>query len=394
MIASLHAVLSVATKEMLHILRDRRIVVLLLVLPPFFTLLFGHAFEASSISRVPALLHDKDRSPASAELLAVLRPNATFAWRELAPETPIEHDLLKEKVQALLVIPAGWGSSLEGGEPKPLALTLDGSDTNTAFFLGGAVQQALGRFQLAARNETLGELPPEVQELRQTLPIEIKQQFKSLMEPWTVESRILYNPQLRFIEFVVPGIIGLILQLLSVTLMACTITREREAGTFSQLMVTSLRRTEIVIGKVLPYLGVSLLLIAMTIAVAHWHFDVRFRQPLVLALLCLLFLLSSLGLGLLISAFCQTQTQAIQFAVFYLLPVFPLSGAFASLDALPAEVRSISWTFPLTHFCTAFRNINLRDAGFSYIQGDLLFLAAATFLTCAGAALLLRRTAE
>ncbi len=394
MIASLHAILSVATKEMLHILRDRRIVVLLLVLPPFFTLLFGHAFEASAISRVPALLQDRDHSAQSAALLAVLRPDATFAWREPGPDAPVEHNLLKAKAQAQLIIPPGWGASLASGEPQPLDLTLDGSDTNTASFLGGAVQRALGQFQLQARQETLGALPPEVAALSGTLPLEIKRQFLSLMEPWTVESRVLYNPRLRFIEFVVPGIIGLILQLLSVTLMACTITREREAGTFSQLMVTSLRRTEIVIGKVLPYLGVSLLLIAMTIAVAHWHFDVQFRQPLTLALLCLLFLLSSLGLGLLISAFCQTQTQAIQFAVFYLLPVFPLSGAFASLDALPAEVRSISWTFPLTHFCTAFRNINLRDAGFAYIQSDLLFLAAATVLTCAGAALLLRRAAE
>ena len=144
----------------------------------------------------------------------------------------------------------------------------------------------------------------------------------------------------------------------------------------------------------LPYLVISLFLIEMTIAVAHWHFNVHFRQPLVLALICLLFLLSSLGLGLLISAFCQTQTQAIQFAVFYLLPVFPLSGAFASLEALPAEVRMVSYTFPLTHFCTAFRNINLRNADISYITGDLVFLFAATVITCTGAALLLRRSSE
>jgi ABC-2 type transport system permease protein len=176
--------------------------------------------------------------------------------------------------------------------------------------------------------------------------------------------------------------------------MACTITREREAGTFSQLMVTSLRRTEIVIGKVLPYLGISMLLIAMTIAVAYFHFGVQFRQPAVLALICVLFLLSSLGLGLLISAFSHNQTQAIQFAVFFLLPVFPLSGAFASLDALPAGIRVISNTFPLTHFCRAFREINLRDAAFAEVSGELIFMAAATIITCVGAALLLRRTSD
>ncbi|MHA3772116.1 ABC transporter permease [Verrucomicrobiota bacterium sgz303538] len=394
MLASLHAIFSVATKEFLHILRDRRIVVLLLILPPFFTLLFGHAFEAGAIKGVPAVLQDRDGSTESHNLVNELRRNETFAWRELPSEPVVEPNLLKLGVQAMLIVPPGWGNSLREGKPIPLQLVLDGSDTNTAYNVQGVVHEVLGEFQLAARQKILGSLPVEVLEVGQQLPPETRQQFTSLLEPWKVDAKILYNPQLRFIEFVVPGIIGLILQLLSVTLMACTITRERESGTFSQLMVTSLRRTEIVIGKVLPYLAISLFLIAMTIAVAHWHFNVHFRQPLVLALICLLFLLSSLGLGLLISAFCQTQTQAIQFAVFYLLPVFPLSGAFASLDALPQGVRMISYTFPLTHFCTAFRNINLRNADISYITGDLVFLFAATVITCMGAALLLRRSSE
>jgi len=394
MLASLHAIFSVATKEFLHIIRDRRIVILLLILPPFFTLLFGHAFEAGAIKGIPAVLQDRDQSAESTNLLSELRHNETFAWRELPAKPPVEPDLLKLGVQAMLVVPQGWGSSLREGKPTPLQLVLDGSDTNTAFSMQGAVHEAIGHLQLEARQKLLGSLPVEVQAIGQQVPEETRQQFTSLLQPWEVDAKILYNPNLKFIEFVVPGIIGLILQLLSVTLMACTITREREGGTFSQLMVTSLGRTEIVIGKVLPYLGISLLLIAMTIGVAHWHFGVQFRQPLVLALICLLFLLSSLGLGLLISAFCQTQTQAIQIAVFFLLPVFPLSGAFASLDALPQGVRMISYTFPLTHFCTAFRNINLRNADISYITGDLVFLAAATVITCAGAALLLRRNSE
>lgn len=385
--ASLHAISSVATKEFLHIIRDRRIVVLLLVLPAFFTLLFGHAFEAGSISNVATMLHVKDQSAESQQLVAALKANKTFAWKEAPPESAVEPDLREQNVKGILIIPNGWSDSLKAGKPIPLHLIADGSDTNTAVYLEGAVKQALGEFQLAERERTL----PTVLGMVQQLPMEVAQQFVSLMEPWSVKSEIVYNPQLRFIEFVVPGIIGLILQLLAVTLMACTITREREAGTFSQLMVTSLRRTEIVIGKVLPYLGISLLLITMTMAVAHFHFHVQFRQIPVLALICVLFLLSSLGLGLLISAFCQTQTQAIQFAVFYLLPVFPLSGAFASLDALPANVRFISQTFPLTHFCTAFRDINLRNADLAFISGDLLFLLGATVVTCGGAAFLLRQ---
>lgn len=392
--SSLRAIWSVATKELLHILRDWRIMLLLLILPPFFTLLFGHAFEAGAITGVPAVLRDEDQSAESAKLADILRPKETLAWQEGIALTSDAPDLLKAGVKAMLVIPAGWSQSLKDGEPRPLRVIIDGSDTSSAKYIEGVVREALGEFQLNSRQDIIDALPDSVIELGKQLPVEVRKQFVSLMEPWTVESEILYNPRLRFIEFVVPGIIGLILQLLTVTLMACTITRERESGTFSQLMVTSLRRSEIVIGKVLPYLGISLVLIAMTVAVAHFHFEVAFRQPLVLALICLLFLLSSLGLGLLISAFCNTQTQAIQFAVFYLLPVFPLSGAFASLDALPENVRFLAQTFPLTHFCHAFRLINLQNASIGYIAGDLIFLAAAAIVTCAGAGLLLRRSMD
>ncbi|MES2571549.1 MAG: ABC transporter permease [Verrucomicrobiota bacterium] len=387
-----HATLSVAYKEFLHVVRDWRIVLLLLILPPFFTLLFGHAFEAGAITGVPALLRDEDRSEQSERFKSIVRPKETLQWRETTQSA--DPDLMKEKVKAMLVIPAGWGKGLQEGKPLPLRLVIDGSDTSSASFIEGVMRESLGQFQLDERQAIIDELPEEVIEMGSQLPAGVRQQFVSLMEPWELKAEILYNPQLRFIEFVVPGIIGLILQLLTVTLMACTITRERESGTFSQLMVTSLRRSEIVVGKVLPYLAISLVLIAMTIAVVYFHFNVAFRQPAVLALICFLFLLSSLGLGLLISSFCNTQTQAIQFAVFYLLPVFPLSGAFASLDALPANIRFVAQTFPLTHFCHAFRLINMQNASIDYIAGDLLFLTLAAVVTCGGAGLLLSRQTD
>ena len=151
---------------------------------------------------------------------------------------------------------------------------------------------------------------------------------------------------------------------------------------------------EIVIGKVVPYLGISLFLIGITIGVSYFHFGVHFRQPLMLGIICLLFLLCSLGSGLLISAFCHTQTQAIQFAVFFLLPVFPLSGAFAPLEQLPESIRYLAQTFPLTHFCHAFRMINLRNADISFIAGDLAFLALGALVTCGGAGWLLRRAQD
>ena len=197
----------------------------------------------------------------------------------------------------------GWNESLENGDPKPLLLYLDGGDINTADAVQGSVRQSLGDFQLKQRDHMIETLPDEVYELGKQLPVQIRKRFVSMMEMWSVDRKLLYNPKSRVIDYVVPGIIGLILQLLTVTLMACTIARERESGTLYQLMVTALRRREIVIGKMLPYLVISALLVIIIMLVSGWHFGVAFHDLPALALVCILFLLCSLGLGLLISAF-------------------------------------------------------------------------------------------
>jgi ABC-type multidrug transport system permease subunit len=388
---SFTAIKSVAYKEFLHIYRDRRVLILLVLLPPLFTLLFGHAFETSEISDVPALLINRDVGERTQRFVDVVLKNKTFRWRQASPDIANESDLLGHGVRAALVIPQGWSDSLSAGNPKPVRLYLDGSDINTASAAEGAVQKSLAEFQMKERDILVESLPEDVIELGKKLRVEIRKQFVSLMEAWSAESKILYNPKSRVIDYVIPGIIGLILQLLTVTLMACTIARERESGTLYQLLVTSLRRGEIVIGKIVPYLAVSIVLIVIIIGLSAWHFGVAFYQPPALAVICLLFLLCSLGLGLLISAIARTQTQAIQFSVFFLLPVFVLSGAFAPLEQLPASIRYISEVFPLTHFCRAFRLVNMYQATPSFYVVDLVVLLAGALVTFIGAAFLLKR---
>jgi ABC-2 type transport system permease protein len=388
---SFEATASVAYKEFLHILRDRRVLLLVLTLPPLFTLLFGHAFETSELTGIKSLLIDNDNTSRSQELVDIIWKNKTFDWRRGSPDTKNPSDLLGHRVQASLVIPAGWNESLENGDPKPLLLYLDNGDINTASAAEGSVRESLGDFQLKQRDRMIETLPEEVFELGKQLPVQIRKRFVSMMEMWSVDRKLLYNPKSRVIEFVVPGIIGLILQLLTVTLMACTIARERESGTLYQLMVTSLRRREIVIGKMLPYLVVSILLVLVIMLVSRWHFGVVFFQLPALAVVCLLFLLCSLGLGLLISAFSRTQTQAIQFSVFFLLPVFVLSGAFAPLEQLPKAIQYVAELFPLTHFCRAFRLVNMYHAGAQFYVGDLVVLLAGALITFLGAAFLLKR---
>ena len=385
------AIASVAYKEFLHIYRDKRVLILLLVLPPVFTLVFGHAFEAGEMTNVPAMLINRDGTPRAQTFVDLILKNKTFEWRVQPPTLTGEDDLLGHGVQAALVIPQGWSESLNNGDPIPLRLYADGSDTNTADLLEGSVQKTLADFQLGERQVMIDALPEEVFELSKKLPVQVRKQFVSMMEPWAVDRKVLYNPRTRFIDYVVPGVIGLILQLITVTLMACTLAREREAGTLYQLMVTSLRRREIVLGKILPYLGISIVLIVFIILLTGWHFEVQFHDPAALALICFLFLLCSLGMGLLISAISRTQTQAIQFSVFFLLPVFVLSGAFAPLEQLPRAIRYISELFPLTHFCRAFRLVNLYRAAPEFYAADLIMLAAGVLITFVGAGYLLRR---
>jgi ABC-2 type transport system permease protein len=388
---SISAIVSVAYKEFLHIWRDRRVLVLLVILPPIFTLVFGHAFEAGEMKHVPALLINRDQTERSEKFVKLLQDNKTFSWQTQPPTVTGEDDLLGHGVKAALIIPQGWSDSLANNDPIPLPLYLDGSDTNTADLLEGSVRKTLADFQHDSLVELIDTLPEEVVDLGKKLPVQVRNRFSSMMEPWKADPKILYNPRTRFIDYVVPGIIGLILQLITVTLMASTLAREREAGTLFQLMVTSLRRREIVIGKVIPYLAISVVLILFIIFLTAWHFQVEFNDPGALALTCFLFLLCSLGLGLLISAISRTQTQAIQFSVFFLLPVFVLSGAFAPLEQLPKAIRYISELFPLTHFCRAFRLVNLYHAAPQFYAFDLVMLFAGVLITFLGAVFLLRR---
>lgn len=415
---SLHALWSVAYKEFLHIARDWRILLLLISFPPVFTLVIGHAFEVGSLEAVPVVLCDEDQSVQSKELIAFLTEKHTddealalmdngdesgapkkkafewqpsFAWK-LQPPGDRPPDLLHAGARGLVTIPKGWGAGLNDAVPLTVRATFDGSDTTTAPALSGLLEQALGEFQIKARKEVVENLPDEVIQLGRGIPEEFQHKMASLMVPWGVDATFVYNPQLRFVNFVTPGLIGLILQILTVPLLAVTLTREREGGTLSQLLLTSLRHWEIVVGKVLPYLALSSVLVGVVMLIIRFHFDVALPRLGILSVLSLLMLLCSLGLGLVISAFCNTQAQAIQFAVFFLVPIIPLCGAFAPLEQLPDAIRALAEIFPLTHFCRAFRLVNLADAELRFLIPDILFLAAGAVITFVAAALLLRRT--
>ena len=386
------ALVALAVKELLHIWRDRRVVTLILFLPPIFTLLLGHAFEVGPLKDVPAILLDKDRSKESAALVNLLSSKDIFLWRQPKDVEGDNIELSQNKVEAAIIIPSGWGDGLHNGGPIPLQLVLDGADTNSAPEIQGAVQPIVGEFQSRSLETMINDLPEEVFDLGRQLPELVRKNFSSSMSPWAVKSSILYNPDLRFINFAMPGIVGLILQLFTVTLTASSLSRERESGTLFQLQVTPMQKSAIIIGKILPYLGIALVVELILFTLGQYHFHTPFRNPALLLALSLAFLFSTSGLGALISSFARTQTQAVQFSVFFLLPVFLLSGAFAPVSQLPFGVRLFSYAFPLTYFCHACREINIYSGDIAKVTLDLLLLGLGSLVTCLIAALRLRQS--
>jgi len=354
-----------ARKETRQILRDRRTFVLILVMPIILTFLFGKALETGELRQIPSVILNQDGSP---ESNAIVTAFTTYDEVQIQAEVNTLQDaqerLAHGKIKAAIIIPKGFMRKIEAGEEAQLQLLLDGTDNNSAPIVEGVAQRVIQRYnaERAVKGLWARGLRPD--------------RGRRLIQPVFVESEIRYNPGLRYLSYVMPGVIGLTLQLLTVMLMAVSITRERERGTLDQLMVSPIRRSELILGKLLPYLGISLLNVITILFVADRWFNVpvRERLPLLLAF-CILFVLTSLATGLLISAVSRTQFQAIQIAVFYILPVFMLSGAYAPIEAIPETIRPISYLFPLMYFCRAVRAVTLRGASFLLVWKDLAILS-------------------
>ena len=355
----------VARKETRQILRDRRTLVLLLAMPIVLTFLFGKAMGTGELRQIPSVILNEDGSPESNAIVTAFSTYDEIRIQGEVDTLKEAQDLLaRGKIKAAIVIPRGFMQQIQAGEEAQLQLLLDGTDNNSAPIVEGVAQRVIQRYN--AEQAVKGLWARGVRPDR----------GRRLIQPVFVQTEIRYNPGLNNLNYVMPGVIGLTLQLLTVMLMAVSITREREKGTLDQLMASPITRSELILGKLLPFLGTSLLNVVTILFVADRWFNVPVREdlPLLLAV-CVLFVLTSLATGLLISAVSRSQFQAIQIAVFYVLPVFMLSGAYSPIEAIPKAIRPISYLFPLMYFCRAVRAVTLRGAGFFLVWKDLAILS-------------------
>jgi ABC-2 type transport system permease protein len=367
--------LVIARKELIQLRRDRLTLGMVAALPVMQLLLFGYAIN-TDVRHIPTVVYDQDASAASRDLVRSLVATGFYdVVGDVRGYDEIERALRAARARAAIVIPARYASDLRRARPTKVQLVVDGSDPQT---VASATDAAAGL--VAAR---AGEL--SVARMRALgLP--------AAAPPLELEPATWYNPELRTAVFVVPGLVGVILTMTMIMFTAMAIARERERGTLEQLVVSPIGRVELMIGKIVPYVGIGYLQMTLVLLIGA----VIFRTPIVgsallLYVLALLFIAANLALGLLFSTLARTQQQAMQMSFFFLLPNILLSGFMFPYDAMPRPAQVLAQALPLTHFLRIVRGIALKGAGFADLGGELVWLAAILVVLIALAAVRFRK---
>jgi ABC-2 type transport system permease protein len=351
-------ILVIGWKELVQLRRDRLTLAMTVMLPLMQLLLFGFAIN-TDVRHIPMVVYDQDQSAESRDLAQSLQATGFY---DLVGATSgydeIERALRTGDARVALVVPPKYASDLVRGLPAKVQLVVDGSDpqivasaTNTAASL------------VAARSSTL---------LLRRLP--------GHAPPIELEPNTWYNPELRTAVFVVPGLVGVLLTMTMVMLTSMAMARERERGTLEQLIVSPVRKIELVLGKILPYIGIGYVQMTLILIAGRVVFDVPVVGSLpLLYLLAFAFIAANLAIGLFFSTVARTQQQAMQMSFFFLLPNILLSGFMFPFEAMPKPAQYLSQLLPLTHFMRIVRGIVLKGAAFADLRSELLALFVILF---------------
>jgi len=375
--SGLRRTLAVSRKELLQILHDPRALVVAILMPPLMIVLYGYGVNLD-VRRLPLGVCDQDHSAASRELVSALEAGGYFVVRQRL-RTPREADRLLDQgaVRCVLWLPRGFEADLKAGRGSEALLLLDGSDSNTAILALGYASGIVRQFGLRKAAARLA-----LREAETLMPIDLR-------------ARYWYNPELRSTNYVVPGLVVIVLMMLSALLTSATIVRERERGTMDRLRLSPLGGTELILGKLLPYAGISYgaVLLAMLVGELVFHVPVHGSAALLLALTGL-FLLPALGMGLLVSAIARSQQVAMVGAfLLTFLPAILLTGFVFPIERMPLVLRAIATLVPARHFLIVVRGIYLMGVGLERLWPPVLALVgfAVVILWMASLALRSRR---
>jgi ABC-2 type transport system permease protein len=352
--------LAIFRKEFTQTLRDRRTLTYVLVLPVVLLFLFGYAVEIQ-VHHIPTVVADASHDQHGWAFLEAMETSSFFDIEYyVESEAEAIRAIDEGRVRAAIVIPPGFAAAVERGEAQVLVV-VDGSDAMT-------VQSA---FNAAI---TVGEAHA-VALLAQQLSRSGVQGTESALVPLDVRTRVLYNPDVRSLVFMVPGMLGLILQQQTVMLTAMAIVRERELGTIEQLLVTPIRPWELMLGKILPNVAIASLNMCTILALGVFWFGVPFNGSVLLFVwLTLLFMFSGLGLGILVSTVSNNQRQAQQLTSMIMLPGMMLSGYIFPRSQMPTVVQWAGNLLPVTHFLQIARGIMTKGVGLHFVQSQVIVL--------------------
>ena len=361
---SLRRTWAVTRKEFLHIVRDARSLVMALALPLFMLLLFGYALTLD-IDRIPTIIYDADRTPESRELISRFAGSRYFEIRGMVGDYhAVEAAIDQNECLLGIVLFRDFARQLLSGEGAPVQLLLDGSDSNTASITLGYARALLQAYDLelraSAQNRRGGGM---------------------VASPLLPQLRIWYNSDLKSKNYIVPGLIAVILMIIAALLTSLTIAREWEMGTMEQLLSTPLRAAEVVLGKMAAFFALGVIDMVVAIVAGVLIFRVPLRGDLsFLAFTSGIFLIGTLCWGILISAVVRSQLLAYQLgALTSFLPAFLLSGFIFDIRNMPAVIQVITYIFPARYFVTILKGIFLRGVGAQVLwyEAALLFAYAA-----------------
>ncbi|MGO0063570.1 ABC transporter permease [Brevibacillus fluminis] len=351
---------SIVKKEAIQIRRDRASLGIALVMPIMLLFLFGYAVN-TDVEHIATGVWDQSHSADSRELAQNLANTNIFAIATyVQSDDELEQLIDQGKIDAGLVIPADFATKRDRNEPVAVQLLVNGSDPNIA-------RTAVSNAQLIVQNKAISIQEANMQ----------KQGMGKLELPLSLESRVLFNPNMESIVFNIPGLIGLIMQNVTMILTAFSLVREKERGTMEQLIVTPIRPLELLLGKITPYVAIGLFSFCIVLFLGTYWFGVPVKGSiLLLVLLSLLFLITTLVLGIFISTIAKTQLQAMQVAFAFILPSVLLSGFMFPRDTMPLVIQWLGGLVPLTYFLEILRGIFLKGVDLSALWLDTLGMTA------------------
>lgn len=374
----MNRIISVAKKEFIEIRRDPRTLAMVLTLPTVMLLIYGYAINFD-IKSIKTVIYDLDKSRQSRELIGKFVNSGYFKIVDyIDTYNDINKYLDSGKARVAICIPNDFSRKLERKEVADLQTIVDGSDANTSTVAISYVGQIVQQYSF---NIAISTLQNSGLVTGSGIPV------------INIQNRVWYNPELKSVNFIVPGMMAMIIMMLGSILTALSVVSEKENGTFEKLIITPIRSYELVIGKILPFAILSFADVIFCLIVGRFWFKVPIRGSIVL-LLCLstMFLFSTIGLGLFISTISKTQRVAMIMAMLSsMLPTFLLSGFVFPIESMPKAIQLVTYFIPARYYLEILRGILLRGIGINVLVNNALCLLVYSFFMILISALRFRK---